>query len=507
MTSQSVSPDIQPIDVYPSDLDGWLERVGQALPVVKRTLEQYGDLTVEEYLATQNQFSEQSFQPREDVAEVLYEHTQGLLGEEVARRTADEFLANPVVLTANHHGVDYFAQSVQGTLLFSWRNINGKPATTIPVLACANVPLDNLTYPRGLILYPENTDSPIKIPLFSNKHRRKMVSTVKGMATGDIELALKNLEKSDVCGDTKQLAKQWIERYYAPVSDGPSYSDQSTIINHTIWADMNPDQSSDLVYLDLEAIASKLLLKDINDLNSLFGRLVFDKNVCRELYRTLSGHKNTWSDKIESDDKYQPVNTGTFLFWGIDQKGKRFPLRYDASTHEIYGEKLRFSLESVSLLEHLSEGVLLPSVFTSFLLISLARGVTLLGGYYQADYLEYFKKGLLSVLNGSACTGVAQLQTIKKSITSGYLSGMQLCVSGKNTYTVCGPVEMLSGQMLTGSKLEHLKKHTVKEAHALSLLDTLWDVEPKTLSIPEVQSQIKKLLTRLANSQSIHHGW
>jgi hypothetical protein len=523
MTSQSVSPDIQPIDVYPSDLEGWLERVGQALPVVKRTLEQYGDLTVEEYLATQNQFSEVSFQPREDVAEVLYEHTQGLLGEEVARRTADEFLANPVVLTANHHGVDYFAQSVQGTLLFSWRNINGKPATTIPVLACANVPLDNLTYPRGLILYPrvngvEKPITPIRIPLFPDKIKREIVSCVRGINAQGVDNAKKRIRKLECSETYKTFVIDWLDRFYS-LSEHleNTYAEQSVVINHQIWRLLNSHVSSkaDLVYVELEKASTSLILRDIDNPKSLFSLLAFNQSCREKLIATLDEKKNCWSfetllSRIENEEvSKSPFSaSGTFLFWGIDQKNRRIPLcLVDEGGLKLKGrddsgvlfslpfteDTLRFSLENQTII---------PSVFTCLLVLLFARGVTGLGGYYQADYLLTMEEGILQSISADERLRDT-LDPLKNVNTAGYLSGIQMVFNVESDQVApLGVIEMAEKKSLNDLSISQLKTLTIKDAHIASLVDTVCDAIPDVLKKPDVMDHLNQLISEWFKDKS-----
>ena len=130
-----------------------LDAVRYQVPVVDKVLQSAGECTVSEYLQQICQVSQQSYQPRSDIAEVIYAYVAPLLGESMAERTAADFLRHPVALTTNHHGVDFCAQSVQGSLLFGLAKRQVEGITTIPVFSCANIPLNNLTYPRGALEY------------------------------------------------------------------------------------------------------------------------------------------------------------------------------------------------------------------------------------------------------------------------------------------------------------------------------------------------------------------
>jgi hypothetical protein len=165
------------------------------------------------------------------------------------------------VLTANHHGVDYFAQSIQGSLIFALNRIAGAtPATTVPVFACGGVPLDNLTYPLGLLLYRVNYAElgamPKKLPVFSNRFRREMVSAAAPFNPMMVQSAKKRFDKmvseKIICPTLSQAVHEiFKENYCAPsVVDLPDYSQQSVVLNNTIWKRFFPQHpsASDIVY-------------------------------------------------------------------------------------------------------------------------------------------------------------------------------------------------------------------------------------------------------------------
>ncbi|HEY5716772.1 MAG TPA: hypothetical protein VIS54_10185, partial [Psychromonas sp.] len=104
-------------------IEHYMAEIRKRLPVVDRVLEQYGEMPLSEYLDVVTATTKERYQSHEDFADAVYEYAAPLLGEEAAALAREEIKQSPVVLTANHHGVDYFAQSVQGTLLFSQRKL------------------------------------------------------------------------------------------------------------------------------------------------------------------------------------------------------------------------------------------------------------------------------------------------------------------------------------------------------------------------------------------------
>jgi len=494
----------------PKSLLDYLDDVRQALPVVDSVLSEHGDKTIAEYLETQNQFSAASFQPRDDLAEVVYNYAKPLLGEVVARDAADELLANPVVLTANHHGVDYFAQSVQGTLIFSLRKINGKRAKTVPVFACGNIPLNNVTYPRGALIYPSyfsaNKNLQSRVPLFPSKNRRDSVCTVRPYNKMDF-LAFKNNLFKSIHPEYKIDVEKIINEIYEPALDEISYSDQSVKTNALIWDKLliNCPFSPKLVYLELERIASELLKIDLNSIESLFSLLCINRSARKMLFTVLKGKKNCWDIDFDNEGNIAKC-IGTFLFWGVDKKGRRIALFEKYSDGKDYlcgrsdtGENFSIELNPEKLTEALKNHEVIPSLFCSYLVINMARGVTGLGGYYQADYLPVMKNGVTDVMK--EIYNDIDLSIIDAVKTNGYLSGMQVVNQelGAELLPV-GPLEMIIHGGLSEDSYNSLDQANVVQSHMYSLIETIFDVLPVKADMDFIKNNISEMLYIKENS-------
>ena len=109
----------QPADA--SLCEGLLDEVRSHVPVVDQALERFGERLVVDYLPTQSDAASPPWQRRDDFLDAARDCCAEVLDAETAALLRDELEQQPVVLTANHHGVDFFAQSVQGSLLFSRR--------------------------------------------------------------------------------------------------------------------------------------------------------------------------------------------------------------------------------------------------------------------------------------------------------------------------------------------------------------------------------------------------
>jgi len=454
-----------------------LKSIKQELPIVRRVLSENGSSTVDEY--TKDLFSapKESYQNIKDLEEVIVRYTSPLLGSSIAYKAAAAIGTNKVALTTNHHGVDYFAQSVQGSLLFS---LASQCHSAIPVFACGNIPLNNLTYPRGALIYQElankNNSIPIKMPLFPDRLKRTSVSRVPAFN----EQMIKKMQKSLLQYEAKGGMNKHVVRILLNILEQDynqerllnltCYSDQSVLLNQRIWERIFSSgvNAPPLIYLELEKIASLLLEYDLKNTESLAYLLLFNPAALSCLHfelRNING-------------------SGTFLFWGLDSMGRTFQLIYNKQANQLYGrsikgELLTVNIEPLDIAQKIQGGQLLPSLFTSFLVVSLARGITCAGGYYQAEYLPKMQQAVAKALCIST-EWTEIVQKIKSVNTQSYLSGMQVIMSQfkESELLPAGPLEIIASGGLTASDIEQLRSVTVKSAHIASILETVADVIP-----------------------------
>lgn len=494
---------------YPSFAEQALALVSARSPVVKRTLDRFGSVCLIDYLRQSLSICETPLQSRNDLLEVVYRYTAPLLGGTIAEKAAQELQSSPAVLTANHHGVDFLAQSVQGSLLFSLREVGGKPAATVPVFACGNVPLNNPTFPRGLLLYHADRGAPefrlpIRLPVFLDRHKRQSVSVVEAY---DAAMLVRTEQRLAAMMRTQQIpfnlaaAAEKIlgEDYRSSLASGlKSYSQQAVVLNNLIWKRCfrEPEQVPEMVFLELEKIASLLLQVDLQDENSLMWQIMFNPMLRDEVLSQLDGAKACWdrgkltqlANPDPNDKKSDPGGCGTIFFWAIDNTGRRVPLTFTGSPdrqgmlqgRDDRGELCAFSFNSQDITQSLQAGKLLPSLFTCYSAISLARGISCCGGYFQADYLSNIQNVLVGAF--SEIIGEAGLvEDVNRVPTSIYLSGMQGVMRSldSNFLLPAGPIEIIASGGLSPTQIEQMRLLTVRDAHLGGLAETLPDFLPR----------------------------
>ena len=488
-------------------LDYFLEIASERSPVIARAIADYGNISVAAYLRRILTNSGQAYQSRSDLLDVVYHYAAPLLGDVVATQTCRQLEKFPIVLTANHQGVDFFAQSVQSSLLFALAMLSeGKPRSSTPIFSFGSIPLNNLTYPRGMLIYQMQGEHlaslPRKVPVFPDKFKKNLVSKAIAFDAAMLEKAMLNIEQmltgGVICAQLANTVRAIIREDYAcdAVLNLPTYSAQSVVLNNRIWQRLfaNGQTAPYLCNLEIEKIVSGLLEKDLRNPDSLVWKVMFDATLRDYVLKALDGFKGCWNGnalahRIQRPDSHrlQPSDskTGTVFFWAIDDAGKHIPLTIAANKEGVdmlcgSDQKGRywqtfFSPESV--LENLRHQRLLPALFTCFLAIAFARGVNCVGGYYQAEYLPAMQRGLVDALK--AAGNYDRLAALVAQVpTDTYLSGMQTVmfrISG-DCLIPAGPLEIAAAGGLTAADIRKACAITVREAHLASLIETLPDV-------------------------------
>lgn len=474
-------------------LNGLLDRIAGSMPAINRVLQQ-GEQRLDAYVQSLVPDAEEAYQPHSEVADAAARYCAELLGDELAGVLRDELIRAPIALTANHHGVDFFAQSVQGTLGLSLRQIDRQPARTVPVFACGSIAMNNLTYPRGLLVYQVDGEAPLRIPVFPDRVKRQAVARASPFDTAMLQRSEQRITKLARDGVlTLPLAEALndvLQNYRDHgLPDPASYSDQAVILNHRLWQRLLPAQgAAQLVYLELERLSLPLIIQDLQDDNSLLSILLFNDQVRGSLIQALQGTKGCWQNAdllkqaYDQQNAGSSVSQGTFMFWGLDPRGRRFPLGLEVRQQQLWLRSMdatvdwRIAATVDALGAALQRGDLLPSLFTCYTVISLARGVVCAGGYYQAEYLPQIQRGVITALNADEQFGVVA-KAVAKVSAGAYLSGMQTVMCEvRDGLVPAGLVEMIGGGGLTAQQQQQIASMTVRDAHLASLSETLMDV-------------------------------
>ena len=209
----------------------------------------------------------------------------------------------------------------------------------------------------------------------------------------------------------------------------------------------------------------------------------------------LDGVRGCWDrDKLArrasgADQPPGPAQCGTVFFWGVSRSGGLAPL--ELVQDRSGGPVLRGSDEEGGLFASpytpravlcgLHEGNLVPSPFTCFLALALARGVACLGGVLLCGCLPAMQRVAAGALREAAGNGEAA-DLVLRTPAAGYLSGMAAVMTRKDRGLVpAGPVEIMAGGGIVPHNVERMLRLTVREAHLAGLLETAPHAVPAAL--------------------------
>jgi len=478
----------------------YLEMVCQKLPVVKNILNTFGHMSLGVYTERFNRPPCPAVHSRNDIRQAAFDQIYPVLGENIATRTANDLMASGTVMTTTHLGIDYFANSVQGNLIYGAGILTGRrKVTTIPIFCFGNVPLNSSTFARGLLVYGTGTGVsrklPLRLPVFPDNEKRTMAGLAKPFTKAMQQRALKKTivwkKENLISGTTAGTILNLLEHEYADdaVLNQDSYAAQAMIVNRMLGKRMlkTSEHPPDLVYLEIEKITAFLLGNDLNHENSLAYRIFFNPTLRDNIIQHLDGCPGCWdAEKLNARDtapgKPDGTATGTVFFWGIDDYGRRVPLLLKSIKGDLHlcgrgdrGDCFTMNFTRDELMQALEKQKLLPSLFTCFLLICFSRGFNCVGGVFQGAYLTWMKTCIVDSLKSQGDTTNAKI--IKKITTNLYQDGMLAFMSPgqANELLPAGPIEIIQAGGINKNDLARAFDLTVTQAHTAGLLGTLKD--------------------------------
>lgn len=157
-----------------------------------------------------------------------------------------------------------------------------------------------------------------------------------------------------------------------------------------------------------------------------------------------------------------------------------------------HGKILEFPFIPEIIIQKLKENQIIPSLFTTFLTISLARGLICLGGYFQAEYLPAMQRGVVNALRNIGDNNAANL--VAQVRADGYLSGMLAVMTETEDDSLipAGTAEIIARGGITDNKTDKMLSLTVRDAHIAGLFETVPDAVPHELLLPDWKKELAK---------------
>lgn len=394
--------------------------------------------------------AEEGYSPSE-LTEIIVDYIRVRSGEAIAKKAAETLKSN-TLLMADHYGGIYSTQSFQGDLLYiKGLKEAGVKTEAVPILACAQVPLNNSTFPRGMILY-DTDEAPLKLPVTNAKNRVSAACAVKGFDADDVNRFIKRI-RSDVPGEKGEALLRLSEEIYKreEVLRETDFRKQMYYVGKDVMERCLDGET--VLFVDFEEVFGKLFLKDLKRTDSLCFRILYDRNF-----------RNALKEEMPEMN----------LFVGIDGEGKSFPLVLGDDGFlrgKTRGnEEVVYNTDEGTLQELIKSGKIFVSLYVCIVLSAFQRGMTLFGGIFQSVYLNEWKQKTMAAMKRTGCEKEAE--RIGTVPGDGYISGPIFALTkGCSGLVNAGPLEMIL-QKKTLKDIEHLiSETTVFDAHVMGMYE------------------------------------
>lgn len=433
--------------------------------------------------------------------------TAPVLGDAAAGALAQRLSANSSILAANYHGVECFPEMVQAIHFFALGDLVSEPVEAdfgpvVPVLSCSSVSLQSQTYPRGLMLSRRDAEgiAHVHLPFFPSALQDVMASrspalTMKQLRAmralwlhkGRPPLLRWEREAVDAIMDGHVLRPD--------VLDQPTFSAQVASVNASLCAERySQARHANVIYLEMEALVTRLLAQDLEDEESVMHRIFFDPQVRTLILGTLAGVRGCWrTEAINGLALGRTGRAGTVFFWMADEKGRRCPLRLCVTPSGKAG--LGFGdtcipLRPAALRDALAAGSIVPSLFTSYMSLTLDHGLRCFGGIFLAEYLPAMMRGVASAMEAVG-------SPLRVHLPDRCLAALPLTVQIEDMgLRPAGSVELTAAGGLNRAHLNRIAQLTLADVLPLSLATWYQDYIPFGERTPDWESALERFASR-----------
>ncbi len=434
--------------------------------------------------------------------------TAPVLGDAAAEALVRRLAACPSILAANYHGVECFPEMIQAIHFFALEDLVSEPVDAhgsgpvVPILSCSSVSLQSQTYPRGLMLSRRDAEDAgyVRLPLFPSSLQDVMASRAPALTEAQLRTmrALWNRKGRPPLLRWERLAVDAIMDGHVLRPDAlglPTFGAQVIRVNASLCTERySQARHVQVVYLEMEALAARLFERDLEDEGSVMHRILFNPRVRARVLDTLAGVRGCWqTEAINGLALGRTGRAGTVFFWLADENGRRCPLRLCATPHGEAG--LGFGdtcipLRPAALRGALAAGTIVPSLFTSYMSLTLDHGLRCFGGIFLAEYLPSMIRGVASAMEAAG-------SPLRAHLPGQCLAALPLTVQIEDEgLRPAGNVELAAAGGLTRDHLNRIAQLTLADVLPLSLASWYRDYVPAGERAPDWESALKRLASR-----------
>ncbi len=380
------------------------EKVFDKRRVLREIVRKHGSKNLYDYARgyAQVNVNEPILERQEEFLRVFRDEVAQRLGDDVARSATEQLRKYYFVSTTDHHGPLSHPFFLNANLLSSVPFVEQRDPVlhNVIVLACANVSLNNSSFPRGLLFhsFAKGTSQMHRLAFSSCSSRLCPVYNFPAYTEADMKRVVSTLNEKVRTGDVGHAEG---EKLYA-LLDGiynttdalssRTFSEQITKTNFVLWKKFfngaHP-QIPDLIYLEQEGLVSRLITEYHLDADTVISRAIFDPGyepLLTQYFEDIMG-------AFSRNSKY-----GTYLFWALPQ-GKKYRVQLWKQGNKLVSDDGLYSVELTpdAIRQALARRELIPSMLLTFMVLSFYYGLKCLGGFSQVNYLTEMKNAYIKM--------------------------------------------------------------------------------------------------------------
>ena len=320
---------------------------------------------------------------------LIKEKADSLFQKEDVRLNLDGGL---ILDTTDHHSLLNFPTTIGAHIISSFDTIlNRKDKGDYFVLNCGKVPFADSLQKRGIKINGKHLN------LYPKKDRNKLVSKYS-LYTYDLMDWVKKSKQKFTEEELKFISRLQEIIDNTDFSTCTRLSDQIVKINYHLWIEMFGEDCRDearrCLTIEHDEILVKHLIKFlVEEKDNIIWKALFDESFREVVFKEFKGVYGAW-------DYRGKEGTGTHFFWCFcEDDGKEYKMELKGEYLVSPEEKVRdvkFCPEDVS--KALEEGILVPSIFLKFSLVSIYMGIKIMGGPGQTEYTGKIQQAWFRVL-------------------------------------------------------------------------------------------------------------
>ena len=378
------------------------EQVLVKRPVLKKMLLTKGDKNLLDYA---NEYVDVNLNPtipkrQNELLDVVGEVVEQRFGAEIRDSVINQLKSYYFVSTADHIGPIVHPFFVNSDILIALSLLaHPDPVLqNIIVLGCANVSVDNHTSPRGLFFHSQvgGKLQEHRLPFFSANTRPSSVYHLPPYGEAQLnklyhELKIK-LDKGEIQKDQYEKVVSLLREIYHKdeLFMASSYAEQVSKTNFHLWKKLFQKSGvklPNLIYLELEDIACKLIIKYHLYQDTVINHMLFDPRYVPYIEQYFENIFGSFS---------RTEYSGTYLFWALSKKdGKRLQLWREGNYLVSKDESYKIELHPETLKKAMEAKEIVPGLLLDFSVVSFYYGLKCLGGFNQVNYLTLMKNAYI----------------------------------------------------------------------------------------------------------------